>query len=108
MFKVTDPQGNSIVLTQECWKKHICVVHTEMRALLNTVQQTLIAPDYIYTSKSSPNSQLYFREYLDPRLNCRYIMVAVHRKADSTKGYVQSAYPVKSLSNGGTLEWKKK
>jgi hypothetical protein len=32
MFKVTDPQGNSIVLTQECWKKHICVVHTEMRA----------------------------------------------------------------------------
>ena len=108
MFKVTDPQGNSIFLTQECWKKHICVVHTEMRALLNTVQQTLIAPDYIYTSKSSPNSQLYFREYLDPRLNCRYIMVAVHRKADSTKGYVQSAYPVKSLSKGGTLEWKKR
>jgi len=79
-----------------------------MRALLNTVQQTLIAPDYIYTSKSSPNSQLYFRKYLDPRLNCRYIMVAVHRKADSTKGYMQSAYPVKSLSKGGTLEWKKK
>jgi hypothetical protein len=51
---------------------------------------------------------LYFREYLDPRLNCRYIMVAVHRKAHSTKGYVQSAYPVRSLSKGGTLEWKKK
>jgi hypothetical protein len=108
MFKVTDSQSNSIVLTRKCRKKHICVVHTEMRVLLDTVRQTLIAPDYIYTSKSSPNSYLYFREYLDPRLNCRYIMVAVHRKAYSTKGYVQSAYPVKSLSKGGTLEWKKR
>jgi hypothetical protein len=108
MFKVTDPQGNSIVLTRECWKRHICVVHTEMRALLNKVRQTLIAPDYIYTSKSSPNSHLYFREYRDPHLNCRYILVAVYRKADSTQGYVQSAYPVKSLSKGGTLEWKKR
>jgi hypothetical protein len=108
MFKVTDPQGNFIVLTRECWERHICVVHTEMRTLLSKVRQTLITPDYIYTSKSNPNSHLYFREYHDPRLNCRYILVAVYREADSTKGYMQSAYPVKSLSKGGTLEWKKR
>lgn len=108
MFKVIDPQGNTVTLTKECWEEHICVVHTEMRTLLSEIRRTITDPDYIYQSKSSDKSHLYFREYRDPRLKCQYILVAVYRKHGSRRGYVQSAYPVKSLSKGGVLEWKKR
>lgn len=94
-------------MTAECWQNHICVVHTEMRSRLNEVRLTLTDPDYIYTSKTSHEAHLYFRRYVDPKLKCQYILVVVHRRAGSRKGYVQSAYPVKSLSKGGTLEWTK-
>lgn len=107
MFRAIDPLGNLVSSTRECWREHICVVHVEMRPLLDKVRQTIADPDYIYTSKSSRHSHLYFKEHTDPRLKCRYILVAVRRKAGKTRGYVQSAYPVKSLSKGGTLEWKK-
>jgi hypothetical protein len=107
VFTVTDPQGNRITLTDECWYDHICVVHTEMRGLLDQVRLTLTDPDCIYTSKSSPNSHLYFRQYVDPRLKCAYVLTVVYRKDEAARGYVQSAYPVKTLSKGGRLKWKK-
>jgi hypothetical protein len=107
VFRVTDPQGIRITLTDECWYDHICVVHTEMRSLLDQVRLALADPDHIYTSKSSARSRLYFRQYVDPRLKCAFVLAVVHCKAGATRGYVQSAYPVKSLSRGGRLEWKR-
>lgn len=105
MFSVIDPHGHRITLTPECWMNHICVVHTEMRSLLEQVRLTVTDPDHIYTSKTSHESFLYFRKYVDPKIKCQYIPVAVHHRPQSRSGYVQSAYPVKSLSKGGTLEW---
>lgn len=107
MFRVTDPQGNTITLTQECWKNHICVVHTEMKSRLAEIRNTVTNPEFIYTSKSSMQTHLYFRQYADPALNCQYILVAVRRRANQKRGFIQSAYPVKSLSKGGVIEWKK-
>ena len=107
MFRITDPQGNSITLTADCWENHICIVHTEMRSRLAEIRETITAPDFIHTSKSSDQTHLYFREYVDPILKCQYILVAVQRRANQKRGFVQSAYPVKGLSKGGELEWKK-
>ncbi|MEK7275496.1 MAG: hypothetical protein AAB296_08405 [Candidatus Desantisbacteria bacterium] len=107
MFKVQDPQGNDITLTQECWNDHICINHTEMSQLLTEIKNTIVNPDYIYQSKSSSNAHLYFKKYHSPVLNCNYLLVAVYRKYNLPKGYIQSAYPVKTLSKGGALEWQK-
>ena len=107
MFHVADPQGNTIILTKECWANHICVVHTEMRSRLDNIRETIENPDYIYVSKSNEQTYLYFRAYADPTLKCQFILVAVHRRANQKRGFVQSAYPVKSLSQGGLLVWKK-
>ena len=107
MFKVQDPQGNIINLTQECWNDHICINHTEMKRLLTEIKMTIINPDYIYQSKSSSKTHLYFKEYHNPVLNCNYLLVAVYRKPDLQKGYVQSAYPVKTLSKNGVLKWQR-
>ena len=107
MFRVTDPQGNIIILTSECWRDHICIVHTEMRTRLDEIRETVIDPAFIYTSKSSAQTHLYFRQYADPTLNCQYLLVTVQRRANQKRGFIQSAYPVKSLSKGGVLEWKK-
>jgi hypothetical protein len=108
MFQITDPQGKRITLTVDCWENHICISHTEMRSRLAEIRETIADPDFIYTSKSSNQTHLYFREYVDPRLKCQYILVAVQRRANQTRGFVQSAYPVKGLSKGGVLEWKKR
>jgi hypothetical protein len=78
-----------------------------MRHLLTEIKKTIINPDYIYQSKSSNKTYLYFRAYYNPELNCNYILVAVYRKPNLRKGYVQSAYPVKTLSKGGELKWQK-
>ena len=107
MLKVQDPQGNTITLTGECWNNHICVNHTEMKPLLKEIKETITNPDYIYQSKSSSKGHLYFKEYRNPALNCNYILVAVCRRSHLRKGYIQSAYPVKTLSKGGVLEWQK-
>lgn len=107
MFKAQDPQGNVITLTLRCYNDHICINHTEMRLLLNEIKETIVNPDYIYQSKSSSKSHLYFKTYRNSSLNCNYILVAVYRRPNLRKGYVQSAYPVKTLSKGGALEWQK-
>ncbi len=108
MLRIIDPLTNTITLTKECWENHICVVHVEMKARRDEIQKTIADPDFIYRSKSSSHTRLYFRRYVEPTLNCEYILVAVRRRASETRGFVQSAYPVKSLSKGGVLEWKKK
>lgn len=107
MFSVQDPQGNIITLTQECWNEHICVYHTEMRHLLSKIKETIVNPNYIYQSKSSSKTCLYFKQYYNSVLNCNYLLVAVERRPNSQKGYIQSAYPVKTLSKGGELKWQK-
>jgi hypothetical protein len=50
LFRAIDPLGNLVTLTRECWCEHICVVHVEMRPLLDKVCQTMADPNYIYTS----------------------------------------------------------
>ncbi|MDI6735263.1 MAG: hypothetical protein QME42_03555 [bacterium] len=107
MFKIQDPQGNIITLTQECWNDHICINHTEMRHLLTEIKNTIVNPDYIYQSKSSNKTHLYFKEYRNPGLNCNYLLVVIYRRPNLRKEYVQSAYPVKTLSKGGELEWQR-
>ena len=77
LFTVQDPQGNIITLTERCWNDHISVNHTEMKRLLTQIKKTIINPDYIYQSKSSSKTHLYFKEYHNPILNCNYLLVAV-------------------------------
>jgi hypothetical protein len=102
LFSVTDPLGEKISLTRKCWQGHILVVHPVMRRRLTIVRRTVALPEIIFVSRRNADSLLYFRLWPDLPAGNRYLMVV----ADSRRGYVQTSFPVRDLSKGGTVRWR--
>ena len=107
MVKVKDPLNNTIVLTQKCWKNHILKEHPEMEAFYNELRNTIKKPEYIFKSKISRNSHLYFKGYLHPEYGYFYIMAVIDYKEHKKMGFIKTSFPVYNLKKSGELLWKK-
>jgi hypothetical protein len=103
VFTVVDPRSVSIRLTKACWQQHILKFHPIMRGQLAKVKATLTDPDAIYQSKRNKDSHLYFKSYAGLPAGNQYVLVVV----DSRRSYVQTSFPVHTLSKGGQRLWKK-
>ena len=64
MFRIKDHLNNTIILTKKCWTKHILKEHPEMDLFYNELRNTIKKPEYIFKSKFSKNSRLYFKGYI--------------------------------------------
>ncbi len=107
MFQVNDPLHNVITLTKKCWTNHIFKEHPEMKSLLMELRDTLKDPEFIFKSKISSNSRLYFKGYLHPEYGYFYVMAAVDYNKHKKTGFIKTSFPVYNLKKGGELIWKK-
>lgn len=107
MIRVKDPFRNNITLTKKCWTKHILKEHPETKPFYNELRDTIKKPEYIFKSKISKNSRLYFKGYLHPEYGHFYIMVVVDYKKHKKTGFIKTSFPVYNLVKGGELLWKK-
>jgi len=108
MFVVTDPRQYQIRLTKACWYNHILIEHPEMKGRLDDVKRAIKIPDYIYQSKYKPSSHLYYYKIGRGLSKKEYVLVVITIRHRTSKGYVQTAFLVDSLSKGGNLIWKKR
>lgn len=104
---IKDCLGNTITLTSGCWRRHILKEHPEMDKFYSELQETIKAPDYIFKSKISPDSRLYFKGYLHPEYGHLYIMAVADYKEHKKTGFIKTGFPVYNLKKGGELIWKR-
>lgn len=107
MIRVKDPLSNTITLTKKCWINHILKEHPEMESFYNELRDTIKEPEYIFKSKISKNSRLYFKGYLHPKYGHFYIMAVVDCKEHKKIGYIKTSFLVYNLKKGGELLWKR-
>jgi len=107
MLRVRDPLNNTITLTKKCWGKHIIKEHPEMESFQDELYETIKKPEYIFKSRISKNSRLYFKGYLHPEYGHFYIMVVVDYKEHKKTGFIKTSFLVYNLKKGGELLWKK-
>lgn len=107
MTETRDPLNNVIKLTQLCWNSHIVKEHPEMEDFHKELLKTIKYPEYIFRSKISKNSLLYFKGYFRPEYGYFYIMTVVDYKEHKKIGFIKTAFPVYNLNKGGDLIWKK-
>ena len=79
--RFTDEHGSEVVLTDERLR-HILRRHPEMAFQMHRLAETLVRPDAVRVSKSSPTVHLYYRLYPDLRGRNRYICLVVKRGSD--------------------------
>ena len=107
MLGIKDPLNNEIILTKKCWHGHIIKEHPVMKHFLGKVKETIGSPDYIFKSKISQKSNLYFKQFINKQYGRFYIMVVVDMKSDINRGYIKTSFPVYNLSKGGKLIWER-
>ncbi len=107
MIQVKDPLNNVIILTKKCWTDHILKEHPEMELFCNELRDTVKEPEYIFKSKISKMSRLYFKGYLHPEYGHFYIMAVIGYKEYKKTGYIKTSFPVYNLKKGGELIWKR-
>lgn len=107
MFQIKDPLNNIITITKKCWINHILKEHPEMESFYNELRKTIKEPEYIFKSKISKNSLVYFKGYLHPEYGHFYIMVVTDYKEHKKTSFIKTSFPVYNLNKGGELLWKK-
>ena len=78
-----------------------------MKLFYDELHDTIQKPEYIFKSKISKNSRLYFKGYLHPEYGHFYIMAVVDYKEHEKTGFIKTSFPVYNLNKGGELLWKK-
>ena len=88
-------------MTYECWYNHILIKHPEIKEREVELRRAIEAPDYFYRNKRRHSSRLYFLEISSSLKRVEYMLVVVAVRQRARKGYIQTAFIVKSLSKGG-------
>ena len=65
-----------------------------MESFYNELRDTIKEPEYIFKSKISKNSRLYFKGYLHPKYGHFYIMAVVDCKEHKKIGYIKTSFLV--------------
>jgi hypothetical protein len=102
IFEVTDPLGNTVVLTEERWR-HIIDQHPELDDNLDMVRLTLMEPNVI--QELEPESELRYYRLCPEIIRRGYHFVAVI-KADNN--FVATAFPIRYIRKEGKLRWLKR
>ncbi len=107
VWTAKDPLRNEIRLTENCWKQHILVEHPIMRGFLREIRTTVQQPDWIFQSRVSRSTLLYFKEYRRKPVGRFFLMVVAGVRGTSPRGFVKTAFLVYNLSKGGNLLWER-
>lgn len=107
VWTAKDPLRNKIRLTENCWKQHILIEHPIMRGFLREIRATVQRPDWIFQSRVSRSTLLYFKEYRRKPVGRFLLMVAAGVRRTRLRGFVKTAFLVYNLSKGGNLLWER-
>jgi hypothetical protein len=96
---VQTPLGFRVTCSESYWERITAIKHPAMRNRLEEVRQTLLDPDEVRRSVSSPNVLLFHRQ-----ASTRWVCAVV--KNVNQNGYLLTAYPADKIKHGELL-WKK-
>jgi len=98
LFAVRDPRGHAVRLTENCYRLHILLEHPEL-VDVNHLADTITSPDVITQDVVDPQRLVYYRTYqVQPQ---RWMKVVVEH------GEVVTAYRVRRLKQGETIQWQR-
>ena len=97
VFTATDPLGREVRLTESCYTSHILLEHPELLDV-NQIATTIESPTVIAQDVVDPQRLVYYRTYqAQPQ---RWLKVVVEQ------GEVITAYRVRRLKKGETIQWR--
>lgn len=97
VFRATDPLGREVRLTENCYTSHILLEHPELLDV-NQIATTIESPTVIAQDVVDPQRLVYYRTYqAQPQ---RWLKVVVEQ------GEVITAYRVRRLKKGETIQWR--
>jgi len=99
-----DIHNRKIRLTDER-QEHIENDHPEMSGQVGKIQDTLLNPDIIVSSRTDPDVELFYRHYKTTPVTEKYLCVIVKSLVGNL--FIITAYFTDSIKRGETL-WKKK
>ncbi len=76
-----------------------------MKHFMNQLSSCIRDPDYIYKSKHSANTKLYYR-FEQTKYGEIFILAIINMKLNKNLGYVKTALPVYKIKEG-ELIWEK-
>lgn len=96
LFRIRDPFGDEIVLTEEKWA-YICGKHPAIARLLSQVQRTLERPEVVYEGRLASNSKVFYKggEIVDGLERGCWVVVVV--RYTSQPAIVSTAYPARHM-----------
>jgi hypothetical protein len=98
LFTVSDPLGHEVRLTEGCYTFHILLEHPELSDV-NCIAEAVASPDLIAQDAVDPQRLVYYQTYqVQPQ---RWIKVVVEQ------GEVITAYRVRRLKQGETIQWQR-
>ena len=98
LFAVRDPRGDAVRLSEKCYRLHILLEHPEL-VDVNHIADTITSPDLITQDAVDPQRLVYYRTYqAQPQ---RWMKVVVEQ------GEVVTAYRVRRLKQGETIQWQR-
>lgn len=100
-FQVTDPLGQTVICTKECWDNHIVSRHNSMGKYLEIAKAAITNPSFgIFKDAHYPDRQIYYYR-ISGKL--RYLKVIVQR--DNDRLVVVTAFIADSTKKGEELLW---
>jgi len=94
---VRDPRGHAVRLTENYYRLHIFLEPPEL-VDVNHIADTITSPDLITQDAVDPQRLVYYRTYqVQPQ---RWMKVVVEQ------GEVVTAYRVRRLKQGETMQWQ--
>src|SRR5688572_25771074 len=101
IFEVTDPEGRTVICTDENWNGHVVYHHAEMEDRVEEVKRTIQEPTFGIYSDQLHNDRLVYYRFQKGKL--RYMKVVVVNLANVWS--VITAFQTDSPKRGEKMVW---
>lgn len=116
LWSSQDPRGVMVSLGQDTWE-HITQAHAEMREYFEAIEETISHPDEIYFDETSSRNRAtgaeiyaYYKRNIFVgllRTKTLYVSVKLITELGVVRGYVQTAFPTRSIQKRMIKVWSK-
>ncbi len=99
-IEVFDYDGNKVICTRDQWFSHIATGHSIMSKNKKVVEETIISPDTVYTSSTSPIRKVFFKTSSEATYGTNLKTKVIVEYASTNEGEVVTAFPTKNEKGG--------
>lgn len=106
IFEVKSILGETVILTQQDFEKHILAHHPELEGHEKDIKETIESPNIVCKAKRFPTKRKHFARKTNKNEISNYNNVIVEYTSEKT-GYVKTSYYSENLERGGDYVYLK-